>query len=110
VKDGSLLAADFRAGQIPAGPQGPKGNTGAPGISGLTYVQKASPLIAPGASDGAKAPCPAGKKVIAGGGLTEKDTPIVESIPIGNQWSVIVRNDTANPVVLVAYAVCAQVS
>ena len=28
VKDGSLLAADFKAGQLPAGPQGPKGDTG----------------------------------------------------------------------------------
>jgi hypothetical protein len=62
VKDGSLLAADFKPGQLPAGPQGPKGNAGAPGISGLTYVQKASSSIAPGAIDGVGASCPAGKQ------------------------------------------------
>jgi hypothetical protein len=34
VKNGSLLAADFKAGQLPAGPQGPKGDTGAVGAHG----------------------------------------------------------------------------
>jgi hypothetical protein len=32
-----------------------------------------------------------------------------ESFPIGDKWSVIVRNDSANPVVLVVCAVCAKV-
>jgi len=109
VKDGSLLAADFRAGQLPAGPRGPKGDTGAPGLSGLEYIQGVSPSIAPGASGGAKAICPSGKKVIAGGGLTEKDTPIIESAPIGNAWSVVVRNDEGTSQILVTYAVCARV-
>jgi hypothetical protein len=109
VKDGSLLAADFKTGQLPAGPRGAKGDSGAPGISGLTYVQKASPSIAPGAINGAAASCPAGKKPIAGGGLTEKNTPIVESYPVGDHWSLLVRNDSANPVVLLTYAVCAKV-
>jgi hypothetical protein len=39
VRDGSLLAIDFRRGQIPAGatgPQGPKGDTGATGAPGAT--------------------------------------------------------------------------
>jgi hypothetical protein len=109
VKDGSLLAADFKAGQLPAGPRGAQGPKGVPGLSGLVYVQAASPPIAPGAIDGAKATCPAGKKPIAGGGLTEKNTPIVESFPVDNDWSVLVRNDSANPVVLDTYAVCATV-
>jgi hypothetical protein len=34
VKDGSLRAADFGAGQLPAGPQGPKGDAGATGPKG----------------------------------------------------------------------------
>ena len=29
VRNGSLLTADFKAGQLPAGPQGPKGDPGA---------------------------------------------------------------------------------
>ena len=34
VKDGTLVAADFKAGALPAGVQGPKGETGAPGAKG----------------------------------------------------------------------------
>jgi hypothetical protein len=34
VKDRSLLAKDFRAGQLPAGERGPAGPAGAPGTSG----------------------------------------------------------------------------
>jgi hypothetical protein len=36
VKDGSLLAADFRAGQLPAGAAGPAGPAGATGATGTT--------------------------------------------------------------------------
>ena len=36
VKNGSLLAADFATGQLPAGAAGPKGDTGAPGAPGAT--------------------------------------------------------------------------
>ncbi len=51
VKNGTLLAADFKAGQLPIGPQGPKGDpgaqgpkgdkgdTGAPGAMGLPGIQ-----------------------------------------------------------------------
>jgi hypothetical protein len=39
VKNGSLLATDFRAGQLPAGAPGPKGDTGAPGTNGETGPQ-----------------------------------------------------------------------
>ncbi len=42
VKDGSLTAADFKAGAVPAGPQGPKGekgDTGAPGAQGAIGPQ-----------------------------------------------------------------------
>ena len=34
VKDGTLLAADFQAGQLTAGPRGPKGDRGAQGPKG----------------------------------------------------------------------------
>jgi hypothetical protein len=34
VKDRTLLAQDFKPGQLPAGPQGPKGDTGAQGPKG----------------------------------------------------------------------------
>src|SRR4051812_40321229 len=34
VKDGSLLAGDFKSGQVPAGAQGPIGPKGDPGANG----------------------------------------------------------------------------
>jgi hypothetical protein len=34
VKNRSLLAADFKAGQLPSGPKGDKGDPGAPGAAG----------------------------------------------------------------------------
>ena len=34
VKNGTLMAADFKAGQVLAGPQGPKGDPGAQGPKG----------------------------------------------------------------------------
>jgi hypothetical protein len=39
VKDGTLAAADFAAGQLPAGPAGPKGDAGAAGPKGDAGTQ-----------------------------------------------------------------------
>ena len=39
VQDSTLLAADFQAGQLPAGPQGPKGDRGAQGPKGDPGIQ-----------------------------------------------------------------------
>jgi hypothetical protein len=50
VKDGTLMAADFKAGQLPAGsqgpqgPAGPKGDKGDPGISLYANVTEAGVL------------------------------------------------------------------
>ncbi len=109
VKNGSLLAADFKAGQLPAGPRGAPGPKGAPGLSGLEYIMATSPPIAPGTQNGTTIPCPAGKKALAGGGMSEDNTPIVESFPTGQGWSVLVRNDSGHTVYLNGYAVCAKV-
>jgi hypothetical protein len=84
VKDGSLLAADFGANQLPAGPRGltgPKGDPGLqgiPGVAGTTgpatvqHFQAAADL-----GDGLKASyevyCPAGQQAI-GGGVRGDDT------------------------------------
>lgn len=35
VRNGALLSRDFKAGQLPGGPQGPKGDTGARGADGI---------------------------------------------------------------------------
>lgn len=77
VKNRSLLAVDFKAGELPAGAQGPagpaggagaqgpKGDQGAPGISGLQIVE--GTLVSGAGSHIATAACPAGKKAIGGG-------------------------------------------
>jgi hypothetical protein len=109
VKDGSLLAADFKAGQLPAGPRGAQGPKGDPGISGVEYVEKAAPSIAAGAIGGTTALCPAGKKALSGGGVTEESAPFIESFPTGEGWSVVVRNDTGHTIYLDVFAVCAKV-
>ena len=97
VKDGTLAAADFKAGQLPAGPQGPKGDKGDAGPQGLTGEQgiagrpaakgdkgdKGDPGLAGGVSGyelvsqnghlpaggyaHVMANCPAGKKALGGG-------------------------------------------
>jgi hypothetical protein len=43
VRNGSLLAQDFKAGQLPAGKTGPQGVTGAPGKAGAPGTSAASP-------------------------------------------------------------------
>lgn len=64
VLDGSLLAADFKAGQIPAGPPGPAGPAGPPGISQKQVVtaQTATDSSTP---KSITATCPAGKQAIS---------------------------------------------
>ena len=127
VKNGSLLAADFKAGQLPAGPKGDKGDTGAqgpagdpgpkgdiglPGLSGLEIVVNSSPN-----SVGDKfvyASCPAPKKVIAGGQETIPgyDGTTAHGFPISDHsWFVRGHNPNAGVAwTLKVYAICANVS
>ena len=114
VKNGSLLSADFRPGQLPAGPTGPQGP---PGISGLQRVDVATPSSNAN-SKTVVATCPTGKKVVGGGarviGNGAGVVSITESFPDsdGVHW-----NSKANEVVgtaltwqLQAYALCATVA
>jgi hypothetical protein len=114
VKDGSLLAADFKAGQLPAGQQGPKGDAGAPGapgISGYQYVESPTVSVPQGQFGVAHVDCPAGKKVLGGGGGSESDAPItLLGKYMGHDWAMAVRNDGAGPAYIVAWAYCANVS
>lgn len=66
VKNGSLLRADFRSGQIPAGPAGPPGAQGAPGTSGLQTVFTTS-AINSSPTRTLTATCPSGKTALGGG-------------------------------------------
>jgi hypothetical protein len=98
VKNGSLLAADFKAGQLPAGQQGlkgdkgdkgdpgaqgPKGDPGEPGAPGQPgapagangVIRRASQLI-PGNSDGWwRSYCNARERATGGGGYFSDIVP-----------------------------------
>jgi hypothetical protein len=65
VKNASLRAVDFAAGQIPAGPAGPQGPPGASGlqvISGSGASNSTSPKSQ-------QQDCPSGKRAVGGGGV-----------------------------------------
>lgn len=138
VKNGSLQAADFKPGQLPAGPQGlqgpqgpkgtagsvgPKGDAGvagkpgapgqpgAPGVSGWQQVFRPPVEIGPGFTNGNTATCPAGKKVL-GGGYSASSTSlhVNYSQPTTDaNWHVDAKNDGNQNETLVVMAICAAV-
>jgi hypothetical protein len=120
VRNSSLLRADFKPGQLPAGPvgpQGPQGPAGSPGISGLQRVD----VTTSSNSDNSKSllvNCPTPKKAIGGGarvlGSGANKVAIVASFPdsSGTQWDasageVVATGQTWQ---LQAYALCATVA
>jgi hypothetical protein len=85
VKDGTLLAADFKSGQLPAGAQGlpgprgiegprgadgPQGAKGTPGAPGATHVVTRTQQVTGSKASqamGAKVYCQAGERATGGG-------------------------------------------
>ena len=122
VKDHSLLAADFKAGQLPAGPQGPKGDPGPQGPRGIMgTVQRYAPLesVAANSSATSTAWCNAGEIATGGGGVTYdpgSNVYLVTSAPapgaVSGQpfggWGVEVRNTSGSAHNFHAYVVCAS--
>jgi hypothetical protein len=128
VRNGSLLPKDFKAGSLPAGQQGPagppgppgapgaQGNPGQNGVSGLEIVYE-STLVNSDTQKSVMATCPAGKKVIAGGGFAwtpgvgvfPDQVALVASFPTGERWRVVAHelDAYASAWYLRAYAVCA---
>jgi hypothetical protein len=114
VLNGSLLADDFKAGQIPAGPAGPAGAAGPPGVSQRQVV------TAETASDSSSpkevtATCPAPKVPIGGGAnLTGVAGPaLFATHPSGaSSWFSFAYevNATAGAWRLRTYVICARVS
>jgi hypothetical protein len=131
VRDRSLMAADFKAGQLPAGPQGPKGDTGPkgdPGIqgpkgekgdAGATNVTKRSatgPSVGLGLFSTAVASCQAGETLVGGGaayvdaGQFSSNPTLTWSGPAQNSessWRVSYRNDDVPTMRAISYALCA---
>jgi hypothetical protein len=101
VKDHSLLAKDFKRGQLPRGARGPAGPAGAAGAAGptgpagpagpagsggaaATYtVHKVTVAGSAGSFTVATTVCPSGSKLVSGGfaGRQSSTSPVVESRP-----------------------------
>jgi hypothetical protein len=125
VKNFSLVAADFKLGQVPrgpVGPAGPAGPAGAAGPQGPAGVLGLQNVFTTGAASSTAtrqltAGCPAGKKAIGGGAtVLPVNTPGV-AITAGyladeNTWVARAREITATAVnwSLNAVVICAAAS
>ena len=121
VKNHSLLAADFKAGQLPAGAQGPKGDkgdkgdtgpAGPRGISGHETVFGTFNNIGLDGRAQGEVACPAGKKAIGGGWHGNTPLGVEESYAPGDgsTWYVDVKNLGPTPGSFQVFAVCASAS
>jgi hypothetical protein len=132
VVNGTLMAADFKAGQLPAGPQGPKGDPGVqgpkgdpgiqgpkgdPGATNVTKRSAAGPSVGLGGFSTAVASCQAGETLVGGGsaynstGQFAADPTLTWSGPALNSdssWRVTYRNDDVPTMSAYAYAFCAS--
>jgi hypothetical protein len=140
IKDRSLLARDFRAGELPAGPAGPAGPPGPAGLKGA--VGPAGPAGPAGATGPAALPklayrvsdlidnpahsqtygaaaCDAGMNVVGGGVYTSGgiEQAVNTSGPTGatgelqpGTWSAFVNNTSAVPETFRVYAICTAAS
>jgi hypothetical protein len=102
VKSGSLHADDFRAGDLPAGPQGLQGERGIQGIQGVqgetgtvgdatVAFERAASDLANGANGNYDVYCPAGQRAIAGGGRGD-DTLSEETILTNTRPAISAAN------------------
>ena len=115
VLNGSLVKADFKAGQLPAGPTGPAGPAGPSGVSGLERVDATTATNStPGRT--ASMACAAGKRLLGGGARVNPALPqvaITSSYPgDDNTYQASAREVTATGAnwSLTAYAICAVAS
>ena len=125
VRNRSLLAVDFRRGQLPAGPPGPQGPQGAvgpqgpigaPGVSGR-QIASATSSNDSATFKSASATCPAGKQMLGGGAAI---TPAGASVPValtssyfnGTAWVGSARETSAfsGSWIVNVVAICATVS
>jgi hypothetical protein len=128
VLNGSLLEADFKPGQLPAGPQGPKGDKGAkgdkgdPALSGYEIVRTSKDVAANSVVIAVTASCPTGKKVVGGthgvAGLSGGTGVFFSSqiintsvnVPGERTYAVIVANTNTSVRTVNVLAICARVA
>jgi len=109
VRNGTLVKADFKGNQLPAGPAGP------PGLSGVERVEDTSASNSTAFRDRNVA-CPAGKRLLGGGARLNPSlvgVGIAASYPDNdNVYRAIAREFVANPASwsLTVFAVCANAS
>jgi hypothetical protein len=125
VADGSLLATDFKAGQLPAGPQGPKGDKGEAGHMTLAVRAATANRTATGTDPNvaATATCNPGEVATGGGahsvmGALIGDGPTSEPLAFfatggsppsspSSAWSAVAQGNPGDPVDVTAWVVCA---
>jgi hypothetical protein len=98
VLNGSLLTADFKAGQIPQGPKGDKGDPGPRGASGYETLRNQTASNSSNPKQ-VSADCPAGKRAVGGSARlfgTINEVALTASSnegPVGasNQWFAAAR-------------------
>ena len=105
VKNRSLLAVDFKRGQLPAGPQGPRGDQGPKGDSGVAHLKvmnRQSPWadVPANSTVTAIAHCQPGEIATGGGPVgLDPDMRLISSngaeIPEPITWRVTVYNADA---------------
>jgi hypothetical protein len=119
VKNKSLRAKDFAAGQLPvgergpAGPAGPAGPQGARGPSGATnIVTRKGPTVANPGVASSTANCQAGERPVGGGGTSEagflwESIPAPEGSASPTGWIVRAAGDPSDSIDATAWVVCA---
>ena len=128
VLNGSLLADDFRSGQIPQGPKGEKGEKGDKGDPGATNVIVRTQNPCPGGLPTnvhcvMRPMCEAGERAVGGGAgfaTNAGDEELQQSYPVEADqsaaeagdtpvgWLSIIENKAAAIQVPTAYVVCAR--
>ena len=117
IADGSLLATDFKDGQLPAGPQGPQGAPGAPGTTSVVVRANAG-------TGRVTAACLPGERALGGGAhsvngnvrgsgpasdpqafLTTGGITYQGYVP--TSWSAVARDVVGNDADVTAWVVCA---
>jgi hypothetical protein len=140
IKNGTLLAADFKPGELPRGatgapgtagvtglqgpqgPQGQQGQKGMPGMPGMPGISNYQVVVNPeiaapaGTQTSNSADCPADTMVISGGvaiaGGISTSVNVNSSYPIVNadKWEAIVNNNSTTPTLFDVVVICATVS